>query len=178
MRRKYTRNEYLDLIARIRQASPDVTLSTDVIVGFPGETDDDFERSLDVLEKVRFGQVFGFKFSPRPGTPAASYVDSVSPEVKKNRIQRLFAVADRISLDLNQELVGQDVRVLIDSPSRKNSSDWQGRGDDNRVVNFPATRDTRIGDIVFVRVLDAGPHSLVGEYRGTVLPASLPIVSV
>ncbi len=166
MNRKYSARDYLDLVERIRTAVPDVNLSTDVIVGFPGETEQDFLESIRVLERVRFGQVFAFAFSPRPGTPAARYSEQVEDEVKRERLNRLFAVSDRISLDLNRQLEGSLVKVLIDGESRRSNADWQGRCEDNRVVNFPKTGPEREGDIVTVRVTRAGAHSLYGELTG------------
>ena len=163
MNRKYTRADYLDLVARIRDAVPAITLSTDVIVGFPGESEADFVASLELLEEVRFGQVFAFAYSPRPRTPARRYQDQVAEEVKKERLQRLFEVADRISLETNQQLVGSVVRVLVDGESRKRSEDWQGRGEDNRVVNFPKAGGVGVGDLADVTITGAGPHSLRGE---------------
>ncbi|HSL18684.1 MAG TPA: tRNA (N6-isopentenyl adenosine(37)-C2)-methylthiotransferase MiaB [Methylomirabilota bacterium] len=163
MHRRYTRGEYLDLVARIRAASPEINLSTDIIVGFPGESEADFEATLAVLDEVRFGQVFAFGFSPRPRTPAARYRPRVPDEVVSERLQRLFAMTDRISLELNQELVGRRVQVLIDGPSRRDPSHWQGRGEDNRVVNFPALGREGVGDLVEVEILRAGPHALAGE---------------
>jgi tRNA-2-methylthio-N6-dimethylallyladenosine synthase len=175
MNRRYSRQEYLDLVHRIRSSVPDINISTDVIVGFPGETEEDFEASLEVLEHVRFGQVFGFAFSPRPRTPAARYPDQLSEDVKRSRLHRLFAVADRISLELNQELVGNRMAVLIDGHSRKSESDWQGRGEDNRVVNFSKVSRERIGDIVDVNIRRASPHSLYGELE--LVGHSLPVVN-
>jgi tRNA-2-methylthio-N6-dimethylallyladenosine synthase len=163
MHRRTTRAEYLDLVRRIRQAVPDINLSTDVIVGFPGETEDDFECTLGVLEEVLFGQVFAFAFSPRPRTPAARYGGRVPEPEKKLRLQRLFELSDRISLELNQQLVGSVVRVLIDGDSRRDRQAWQGRAEDNRIVNFAKTGRESVGEIVEVRLTRAGPHSLVGE---------------
>ncbi len=163
MNRKYTRSQYVELVGRIRKAVPGISLSTDVIVGFPGESDDDFARTLELLEELRFGQVFAFAFSPRPGTPAARYSDDVSEAEKKQRLHRLFELTDQISLELNTELVDTVVSVLIDGPSRRSPNDWQGRGVDNRVVNFAKRGAERIGDLVDVRVLRATVHSLVGE---------------
>lgn len=175
MHRRYTRQEYLDLVARIRNAVPDINLSTDVIVGFPGETEQDFEASLEVLERVRFGQVFGFAYSPRPNTPAARYPAQLSEEIKKSRLHRLFSVADRISLELNQLLVGTTVPVLIDGDSRRSDQDWQGRGEDNRVVNFPKAGAQREGDIVDVKIERASPHSVYGRMLGAAEP--LPVLN-
>lgn len=166
MHRRYTRGEYLDLVERIRHAAPNINLSTDIIVGFPGETDDDFRDTMDVIERVRFGQVFAFGYSPRPRTPAASYVPMVDPAVVSGRLRHLFSVADRISHELNQSLVGTTVSVLIDGRSRKSAEHWQGRGEDNRVVNFAMTGRESIGDVVDVAIERAGPHSLVGTIVG------------
>jgi tRNA-2-methylthio-N6-dimethylallyladenosine synthase len=174
MNRKYTRQQYIDLITEVRDAVPDVNLSTDVIVGFPGETELDFGQSLALIEEVRFGQVFGFGFSPRPNTPAARYPDRVPDEVARERLHRLFELTDGIALDLNERLVGTTVKVLIDGESRLSDLDWQGRGEDNRVVNFPKDGITQIGDIVDIRIVGAGHHSLYGELSGRDL--RLPIV--
>jgi len=163
MHRRYTREEYLDLASRIRTKVPDINLSTDVIVGFPGETEEDFLETLDLVERMRFGQVFAFGYSPRPKTPAARYDGQLKKTKKKGRLHRLFEVTDRISLELNRALVGSTVPVLVDGRSRKDPGVWQGRGEDNRVVNFPKTGTEDVGDIVEVRVGRAGPHSLVGE---------------
>jgi tRNA-2-methylthio-N6-dimethylallyladenosine synthase len=163
MHRRYTREEYLDLITRIREAVPEINLSTDVIVGFPGETEEHFVQTLDLLHEIRFGQVFAFAFSPRPRTPAAKYEGHVEEAVKKERLHRLFALTDEISSDLNREIVGNEVPVLIDGDSRRDADHWQGRGEDNRVVNFAKTGREEVGDIVNVRVTRAGAHSLFGE---------------
>ncbi len=174
MHRRYTAQEYLDLIARIRSKLPDINLSTDLIVGFPGETEEDFSASLRLLEAVRFGQVFGFAFSPRPGTPAARYPDQIPELEKKRRLHSVFETSDRISLDLNQKLVGSAKSVLIDGDSRRSRSDWQGRAEDNRVVNFAKRGTGEIGDVARVRITRAGPHSLYGEMIG--VRTRLPIL--
>ncbi len=176
MHRRYTREEYLELITRLRTAVPTINLSTDVIVGFPGETEEDFERSLDVLERVRFGQVFAFAYSPRPRTPAARYPDQVEEAVMKDRLHRLFALSDEISLALNRELVGTTVPVLIDGDSRRDTNHWQGRGEDNRVVNFPKSGCEQVGEIVDVAITHAGAHSLSGELGPD--RARLPVLQI
>ncbi len=174
MHRRYTREEYLDLVDRIRATAPDINLSTDIIVGFPGETEADFEESLDILRTVRFGQVYAFGYSPRPKTPAARYQPLVTEEVKSERLQRLFALTGRISHELNETLVGNVVQVLIDGISRKREEHWQGRGEDNRVVNFPKTGRETYGDVVEVEIRRAGPHSLAGVIVGG--SSRLPVV--
>jgi tRNA-2-methylthio-N6-dimethylallyladenosine synthase len=163
MHRRYTREEYKDLVHSLREAVPDINLSTDVIAGFPGETEEDFQQTLDLLREIRFGQVFAFAFSPRPGTPAARYDGAVEGNVSKDRLHRLFEITDRISHELNQDLVGSTVPVLIDGDSRRDSQHWQGRGEDNRVVNLPKSGRETVGDIVHVRITKAGAHSLAGE---------------
>jgi tRNA-2-methylthio-N6-dimethylallyladenosine synthase len=163
MHRRYTREEYLELVARLRDAVPEINLSTDVIVGFPGETEEHFEQTLDLLRTIRFGQVFAFAFSPRPRTPAARYDGQVAESAKKDRLHRLFALTDQISTELNQSLVGVDLPVLIDGDSRRNPDHWQGRAEDNRVVNFAKSGREEVGEIVEVRITRAGAHSLFGD---------------
>jgi tRNA-2-methylthio-N6-dimethylallyladenosine synthase len=163
MHRRYTREEYLELVARLRDAVPEINLSTDVIVGFPGETEEHFEQTLDLLRTIRFGQVFAFAFSPRPRTPAARYDGQVAESAKKDRLHRLFALTDQISTELNQSLVGADLPVLIDGDSRRNPEHWQGRAEDNRVVNFAKSGREEVGEIVEVRITRAGAHSLFGD---------------
>ncbi len=163
MHRRYTRAEYLDLLTRIRSAVPSISLSTDVIVGFPGETEADFQLTLDLLDQARFSHVFAFTYSPRPQTPASRLVDDVPEQEKKQRIHRLFQLTESIARELNQQLIGHQVEVLIDGPSRRSAKDWQGRGEDNRVVNFAKTGYEQIGDLVHVRIIRASAHSLVGE---------------
>jgi len=172
MRRRYTRGEYLDLIRRIRSAVPEINLSTDVIVGFPGETAEDFQETLSLLEEVRFGQVFAFAYSPRPRTPAARYPDQVPSEVKKARLAALFELTDAISAELNRCLVGRTLPVLIDGESRRSPDDWQGRSEDNRVVNFPKPPGSAVGQTIGVRITRATAHSLYGE---ATTPRSIPL---
>jgi tRNA-2-methylthio-N6-dimethylallyladenosine synthase len=174
MHRGYTRAQYIDLIERLRASVPDINVSTDVIVGFPGETDDDFGQTLKLLEQMRFGQVFAFAFSPRPGTPAVKYEEQVSEDDKKDRLHRLFELTEQISRELNEQLVGSTVSILIDGDSRLDPEDWQGRGEDNRVVNFPKTGVEAIGDVVGVRIRKAGAHSLVGDRADAV--GRLPVI--
>ncbi len=176
MNRKYTREEFLTLISDIRLRVPDLNLSTDVIVGFPGETNDDFLQTLDILKTVRFGQVFAFAYSPRPNTPARKYTDQIAESVKKDRLHRLFEITDRISTELNQALVGTVVSVLIDGHSRRTDRDWQGRGEDNRVVNFPVTGRESVADIVNVEITRAGTHSLYGKIVGRESGPALPVL--
>jgi len=163
MRRGYTREEYLELVSRIRTALPDVTLSTDIIVGFPGESEADFAETLTAVEAVRFGQLYAFVYSPRPRTPAARYPDRVSRAVASRRIEQLFALQGEIQRQLNRALVGSTVEVLVDGPARRGEGVWQGRGDDNRVVNFAAWPGIQAGSLVPMRITDATTHALLGE---------------
>jgi tRNA-2-methylthio-N6-dimethylallyladenosine synthase len=163
MHRGYTREEYLDLLRSVRAALPRVSLSTDVIVGFPGETDADFEATLSLVEEGRFSQLFGFAYSPRPRTPAARYEGAASRAVAAARLERLFALQSAIQLELNQRLIGTRVEVLVDGAARRGAARWQGRGDDNRVVNFAACDGIAPGVVIEVAISGATPHALLGE---------------
>jgi len=165
MHRGYLRAEYLDLIARIRARVPTITLSTDVIVGFPGETEADFEDTLDLLTRVRFGQLYGFVFSPRPHTPAAHYQDKVGTAEAGARLERLFALQNGIQLVLNQLLIGSSCEVLVDGPAKRGAHVWQGRGRDNRVVTFSFWEGLVGGELARVTIRGATAHALVGERR-------------
>ncbi len=163
MHRGYTRGEYLDMVVRLREARPDVNLSTDVIVGFPGETEADFLETLRMVEEVRFGQLFGFAYSARPRTPAAKYPGRIGSDETGMRLERLFGVQGPIQLELNQALIGRQVSVLADGPAKRGDSLWQGRGDDNRVVNFGGWPGLESGQLVTLTITGATPHSLLGE---------------
>ncbi len=162
MHRGYTRATYLELVGRIRSAMPHVTLSTDVIVGFPGETEEDFEATLSTLSEVMFGQLYGFAFSPRPRTPAARYAGAVPATVAGERLDRVFALQEAIQLKLNHRRIGRHVEVLVDGPSKKGAGSWQGRGADNRVVNFAAWPGIAPGVVEEIAVTGATAHALLG----------------
>lgn len=163
MKRLYTRERYLEIIARIREAIPDMMFSTDIIVGFPGETDDDFDQTLTLLEEVRFGSLFAFKYSQRPGTPALKLKDFVSDEVATERINRLFALQERIQNETLARYVGRDIPVLYEGPSRNDARILSGKSDDKWTVNFTAARSLTVGQIVPVRIHEARHHTLRGE---------------
>ncbi|HEY1306395.1 MAG TPA: tRNA (N6-isopentenyl adenosine(37)-C2)-methylthiotransferase MiaB [Vicinamibacterales bacterium] len=172
MRRRHTREEYLDLVDRVRKAVPGITLSTDVIVGFPGETAGDFEDTLSLAETVGFHSMFSFKYSPRPNTLAAlRMADDVNEAEKTARIVALQGLQREIQTRLHEEAVGSTQRVLVDSASRRRSEEISGRTGGNTVVNLPAPADRGgdrsslewIGHTVDVRITRAGPHSLWGE---------------
>jgi tRNA-2-methylthio-N6-dimethylallyladenosine synthase len=163
MRRRHTRDQYLELVARIRAAIPDVQLSTDMIVGFPGETDAEFEETLSLTEAVGFHSMFSFKYSERPNTLASKRLrDDVAEEVKTRRIRGLQQLQRRIQQALHESAVGQRVEVLVDSRSRRRDWELSGRTTGNTVVNFPGRPDW-VGRFVDVTVRRAGPHSLWGE---------------
>lgn len=166
MARGYSRERYLDVIARLREARPDLSFSTDVIVGFPGETDGDFEDTLTVVELVRFSQLYGFVYSPRRGTAAERLEGTVPRAVTKARISRLFDVQAEIQLALNRALVGTVTEVLVDGPAKRGTALWQGRGRDNRVVNFPGWEGLAAGHVVRLEITGASAHALVGRRAG------------
>jgi tRNA-2-methylthio-N6-dimethylallyladenosine synthase len=177
MRRRHTREDYLDLVARVREAIPGVELSTDMIVGFPGETAEDFAETLSLTEAARYVSMFSFKYSPRPNTLASKRMpDDVSPEEKTARIVALQALQRDIQTRLHEASVGTEVEVLVDSVKRSRDnpggSDLSGRTMGNTVVNFPAPADTGeqepgagvpwLGRTARVRVTRGGPHSVRG----------------
>lgn len=163
MARGYTRARYLGVIDRLREARADLNLSTDVIVGFPGETDADFDDTLALVEQVRFGQLYGFVYSPRRGTAAAGLGEAVPRTATKARISRLFTVQAEIQLALNRALVGKVVEVLVDGPAKRGAGLWQGRGRDNRVVNFQGWEGIDAGQLARVEITGASAHALVGR---------------
>jgi tRNA-2-methylthio-N6-dimethylallyladenosine synthase len=170
MRRRHTREQYLELVARVRQTVPGVTLSTDMIVGFPGETAEDFEATLSLTRLARYESMFSFKYSPRPNTLAAKRMrDDVPAEDKTARIVALQSLQREIQSALHEEAVGSTVEVLVDSTSRRRAFELSGRTMGNTVVNFPAPSDIPpdgsvwLGRTVRVRISRGGPHSLWGE---------------
>ena len=166
MRRRYTRESYLDLIGRIRASLPEVALSTDMIVGFPGETEADFDETLTLTAEVGYHSMFSFKYSPRPNTLADKRLaDDVPGEEKTRRIVALQSLQRDIQTGLNQRLVGRIVDVLVDAGSRRRETELSGRTSTNVVVNLPGPPDW-IGRTLPVRVERAGPHSVWGRARG------------
>ena len=169
MRRRHTREEYLDLVARIRTAIPDVALSTDMIVGFPGETAADFEQTLSLVEAVRYHSMFSFKYSVRPNTLASKRMpDDVDEAEKTRRIVALQTLQREIQTRLNERAVGSTVEVLVDAASRRRDAEVSGRTAGNTVVSFPVPEPGSdparwMGRTVPVVVRRAGPHSLWGE---------------
>ncbi len=165
MHRGYTADRYLARLAAARAAVPDLAVTTDVIVGFPGETDDDFERTLEVVAAAEYDSAYTFVFSPRPGTEAAGLSDRfVAPEVTAERFRRLKVVVERSALARHEARVGRCEEVLVEGPSKKDGSLLTGRTRQNKLVHFqPAGQPLLAGTFATVRVTGAAPHHLVGE---------------
>ncbi|MGE5561261.1 MAG: tRNA (N6-isopentenyl adenosine(37)-C2)-methylthiotransferase MiaB [Chloroflexota bacterium] len=162
MNRGYDRDRYFSLVDDIRAAVPGAAISTDIIVGFPGETEDDFADTLDVVRRVRFDAAFTFIYSPRTGTPAATMPDQVEAEVKKERLKRLMDVQNGIALDLNRELVGKRVEVLVEGASPQRADRLMGRTRTNKIVIFPGDLSL-VGRLVTVEVDRAQTFTLFGR---------------
>lgn len=162
MQRTYTRGEYLEKIAMIRAAKRPIAITTDVIVGFPGETEAHFEETLSLLEEVRYDSLFAFKYSPRPNTPSLSMKDSISEEEKGRRLGVLQEKQREIQTARNMELIGEAFEILVSGKSRRENQ-WFGYTTSHRVVNFASQERELLGTYVQVRVTGAGPNNLVGE---------------
>jgi tRNA-2-methylthio-N6-dimethylallyladenosine synthase len=167
MRRRHSREHYLELIARLREAMPGIALSTDMIVGFPGETETDFEDTLSLTAAARYHSMFSFKYSERPNTLARKRMpDDVTDEEKTRRIVALQALQREIQGRLNDALVGTTVDVLVDAASRRRDTELSGRTSGNVVVNLPGPSHW-IGELRRVHVARAGPHSVWGIDSGS-----------
>ncbi|MBN1550090.1 tRNA (N6-isopentenyl adenosine(37)-C2)-methylthiotransferase MiaB [bacterium] len=161
MRRGYSREEYLEKVAMIRDAVPEIALSTDVIVGFPGEKEDDFLQTMSLLEDVRYDNVFAFIYSIRKGTKASAFDDDVPREVKSKRLEMLIHRQRQISLDINRTGIGKTLEVLVSGPAKRGDGKMQGRTRHNRIVNFKG--EYRAGDLVHIRIESASPNCLYGK---------------
>jgi len=170
MKRGYTAMEFKSTVRKLRVVRPSISLSSDFIVGFPGESEADFERTMKLIEDVGFDHSFSFIFSPRPGTPAAALADDTPHAVKLQRLQRLQALVEVQGRAIGQSRVGTLQSVLVEGPSRKDPGELMGRTACNRIVNFAAPAPT-VGQMVDVRITAALPHSLRGELQGTALAA-------
>jgi len=171
MNRTYTREHYLELALEMRERIPDLALSTDLIVGFPGETEADFEETLDIMEQVKFDSAFTFKYSPRPGTKAARFPDQVPEEVKQERLERLIQLQKKHTLERNLQWVGRTVEVLVEKASRKSEEQLQGRTRNNKLVIF-AAEDAQPGQFRWVKITGAAGVSLFGELIPTATAAA------
>jgi len=162
MKRGYTTLEYKSLVKKLRAARPDISLSSDFIVGFPGETAEDFEKTMKLIDEVGFDTSFSFIFSPRPGTPAADMADDTPAEIKSARLMRLQKRIEELAFVVSSRMVGTVQRVLVEGHAKKDAAELSGRTDNNRVVNFPGSARL-IGHFINVRITAALPHSLRGE---------------
>jgi len=163
MARTYTKESFLDLVDNVRTTVPGVALTTDVIVGFPTETDEEFEDTMEVLEQVEFDSAYIFKYSERKNTIAyKKHPDDVTPAKKTERIVRVFALQKQKSLKRNREDIGKRLQVLIEGPSKKNPDEWMGRTDSNKIVVL-AKRDFDKGDMVLAEITGATANTLFGH---------------
>ncbi|MCX7817300.1 MAG: tRNA (N6-isopentenyl adenosine(37)-C2)-methylthiotransferase MiaB [Syntrophales bacterium] len=162
MNRKYTREDYLDKVNRLRDVCPEIAISSDVIVGFPGETEKDFELTLDLMEKIKFDNLFSFKYSRREGTAAASLDDQVPEEAKSRRLSMLQKLQDSHTMERNKAWEGRVVEVLVEGTSKNDPKEVTGRTRQNKIVNFPGDAQLR-GKLLNVRITEAFLHSLRGE---------------
>lgn len=163
MRRGYTRADYLDAARRLRAARPGFALTTDVIVGFPGETPEDFEATRALMAEADFDNAFIFKYSPRPGTPAAAWDDDVPEAEKMRRNQVLLEDQDLRGLAVNQRLVGSVQEVLVEGPSLRNAARWSGRSPGNKIVVFEPPAGLQPGTLARIRIARAAPQTLYGD---------------
>ena len=161
MNRKHTGTEYRDIVARIREARPDLALSTDIIVGFPGETDADFEETMNMVRDVTYAQAYSFKYSSRPGTPAADMGDQVPEDVKAQRLSALQALLNEQQIDFNRSCIGRTMSVLFERPA-KLPGQLVGRSPWLQSVHAQGDDDI-LGQICDVEITEAGPNSLTGQ---------------
>lgn len=164
MNRHYTREDYLEIVRKLRKVDPDIAISTDIIVGFPGETEEEFEETLTLCEEVRYDSAFTFLYSVRKGTAAEKFENQIPEEIKHERFNRLVDVINRISAEKNAEYVGRIEKVLVDGPSKNNSKTYGGRTESFKLVNFRGTPDM-IGQVIDVLITGANTFSLEGEVK-------------
>ena len=163
MRRKYTAEEYLKLVKKMRMKMPELAIGTDIIVGFCGETEEDFQATYNLMKMVRFDSAFMFKYSPRKGTISErKFIDDVSPEEKGRRLTAIIELQEKISLDINKTFIGRIVEVLVEGESKRNSNQLFGKTDGFKTTVFP-TEHAEAGQFVQVKIKDATAHTLLGE---------------
>jgi tRNA-2-methylthio-N6-dimethylallyladenosine synthase len=170
MRRRYTAAEYRAVVRRLRRSRPDIAITTDLIVGFPGETDTDFQATLELVREVGFVDAYSFKYSPRPGTAAAERDPVLSAELAQERLEILQELQGGLTLAAHRARVGDETEVLVEGESRRRGGQLQGRDPYHRVVNLPeylAGSRVEVGDLVVARIVEATPHSLIGTVRST-----------
>jgi len=162
MNRKYTKAEYLLLIEKLKAAVPEIAITTDIIVGFPGETEEDFKETLELVKQVRFDSAFTFLYSIRKGTPAENYTEQVPESVKHERFNRLVDLLNEIAAEKNKACEGTVLRVLVEGPSKTDSRTYTGRTDSAKIVNFKGTPDL-VGQVVSVKITEGKTFSLFGD---------------
>lgn len=162
MGRRYTVEDYMNLYRRLKAKMPNLALSTDIIVGFPNETEEQFQHTLDVVNEIHYDNAYTFIYSPRPGTPAANMEDNVPLDVKRERLQRLNAKVNEFALERSKAMVGQIVKVLVDGPSKKNPNIYSGYTENNKLVNFATEKDVT-GQVISVKIKQANTWTLKGE---------------
>ena len=162
MNRRYTKEQYLELVEKLKTAVPDITMSTDIIVGFPGETEEDFAETLDLVRKVRFDSAFTFLYSIRKGTPAEKYEEQIPEEIKHERFNRLVELINTISAEKNAKYAGRVERVLVEGASKTNSKTFSGRTDGFKLVNFEGTKEM-VGNLAEVEIIEGKTFSLEGR---------------
>ncbi len=163
MNRRYTQAQYLDLVMRVKKAMPAMSMTTDIIVGFPNETKEDFEETIKVLEAVRFDSVFSFIYSKRQGTPAAVMEDAISDEEKHENFDRLLEVQNRISKEINDACFGKTFELLVEGESKTDENMLTGRTPEGKIVNFPKEDGINVGDYIHVTITKTNTWSLLGE---------------
>ncbi|MFY3327878.1 tRNA (N6-isopentenyl adenosine(37)-C2)-methylthiotransferase MiaB [Vibrio fluvialis] len=176
MKRPHTGIEYKSIIRKLRKARPDIQISSDFIVGFPGESDKDFQDTMKLIRDVDFDMSFSFIFSPRPGTPAADYPCDLSEETKKERLYELQQQINAQAMRYSRLMMGTEQRILVEGPSKKNLMELRGRTENNRVVNFEGSAEL-IGQFVDVKIVDVFPNSLRGELVRTEKEMNLRVVT-
>ena len=162
MNRKYTREQYLELAAKLRRAVPDITMSTDIIVGFPGETEEDFQETLSLVREVKYDSAFTFLYSVRKGTPAAEYEDQIPEDVKHERFNRLVDAVNEESMRKNAAYKGRVEKVLVEGVSKKNDETLTGRTEGFKLVDFEGDKEL-IGSMVDVEITEGKTFSLTGR---------------
>jgi len=164
MNRHYTIEKYMDIIRQIKNLSPDMDLTTDIIVGFPNESDEDFEKTLEIVKEVRFDSIYTFIFSPRKGTPAFSMDNQIPEELKQNRFEKLNEVQNEISKEKNESLLGKTIRVLVEGKSKTNENVFASRTEGNKIVHFESDNDYT-GQFKDIKITKADTFALYGEIR-------------
>ncbi len=162
MKRDYTKEQFIDIITQLRKIRPNLPISTDIIVGFPGETDEDFAETMDLVEKVNFDQSFSFIYSPRPGTPAAELEDNTTLAEKKERLKILQNTLLNNAQKISKSMLNQELPVLVEAQSKRNTDECTGRTENNRVINFKGG-SRLIGNIINVKITEMKKHTLYGE---------------